>query len=391
MADHSIIPPSSAGIWGAPNGCTGWVSMSQQFPETEETEDAKEGTASHEIGARLINNQTVGNINGYAKNFVDQTASNGVIFTEEMYRAAKIYADDVGEIMRSAGVFGGRNIGIEQAIEAKRIHDLSFGTVDAYIFDRQKGALYIWDYKFGYEVVEAFENWQTINYAAGIFERLELNDGIIDQYITVHIRIIQPRAYHRDGPIREWVVKGSDLRAHFNTLEMNAAEALGPNAICRSGSHCKHCSARHACEAVLTAGMLIYEVARQPIPFELSPTALGVQLLIIRKAKEKLNLLESGIEEQTMRVIKAGKIIPNFNLVQGKGNEKWTKPVAEILALGALYDKDLKKPDEAITPNQARQKGMDPDLIASYSDRPFTGLKLVEDNGNKAKLLFGES
>ena len=390
MSDHSIIPPSSAHIWGAPDGCTGWVLMSQMYPETETNEEAEQGTASHEIGARLINNQATGNISNSASDFVGKTSENGIIFDDEMFEAAELYANDVGDVMRSTGVFGGPNLGIEQRIEAKKIHDLSYGTTDSFLFDKKTGHLYIWDYKFGYEIVEAFENWQSINYGAGIFELLNLDNGIIDQHLTVHIRIAQPRAFHRDGPIREWVVRGSDLRAHFNTLEMNAAIALGSNSQIRSGPHCRHCSARHVCKSALTMGMRMYEVANKPTPIELTPEAVGVQLSMIKRAKKQLEFLESGFEEQIKRTIRSGIIVPNWSTEQGQGRERWAKPVAEVIALGKFYEKDLKKPDEVITPNQARKLGMDADLVTSFTEKPATGIKLVEDNGDKARRLFGE-
>ena len=390
MGKHSIIPPSSAKIWGAPNGCTGWVSMSQMYPETEETEESKEGTASHEIGSTLILNQAVGQIAVDAPEFVGETADNGVIFTDEMFEAAKIYADDVGEVMRSTGVFGGINFGNEKHLTMPKIHELNEGTTDQFIFDRKTGHLYVWDYKFGYEIVEAFENWQSIDYTNGIFEKLKLNDGIADQHITVHIRIVQPRAFHRDGMIREWTVRGSDLRAHFNTLEMNAAESLGPNAKCRSGAHCRHCSARTNCEAGITMGMRMYEVVCKPTPLEMSPLAAGVQLSLIKRARKQLEYLESGFEEQIKGKIRKGITFPNWIVEQGMGRERWAKPVAEVIALGKVYGKDLKKPDEVITPTQARKKGMDAEMVKSYTEKPKTGMILVEDNGDKAKRLFGE-
>ena len=362
--------------------------MSQQYPETEETPESKEGTASHEIGSRLIINQSTGNISNYAKDFVGKSASNGVIFTDEMFEAAAIYADDVGDIMRSTGVFAGSNFGNEHRVEAKRINDHSFGTIDQFIFNHKTGDLYLWDYKFGFEIVEVFENWQLINYAAGILDQLGL-DGLKLEHITVHFRIVQPRGHHRDGTIREWVIKAIDLRAYFNILEMNAAEALGPNAIIRSGAHCRHCSARHACPAALQAGMRLYEVAAKPVPVELSHDALGVQLSIIKRAKKQLEYLESGFEEQVKSIVRNGSNVVGWMTEQGFGREKWNKPVVEVLAMGNVFEKDLKKPDEAITPVQARKLGIDDAVIKEYSITPNTGLKIVPDNGNKARSTFG--
>lgn len=385
---HSIIPPSSAGIWGKPNGCTGWVVMAQTYPETEESEESREGTATHEIGADIITDGKTGTAHRHtARDWVGITASNNVVFTEEMFEAAKLYADDVINEMRSRSIFGGPNLGIEAPVTAKRIHELSFGTCDAFLYDRNKNELLIWDFKFGYEIVEAFENWQAINYACGILEALEI-DGIDDQSLTVSIRIVQPRAFHRDGPIREWVVKGSDLRGYFNTLSANAHEALGPNAVYRTGSHCKHCSGRHACPAALKAGLALYEVVTKPIPAELSPEAMGLQLSLIKRARKQLEYLESGFEEQLKSVVRGGTSVPGWMVEPKFGREKWNKPLEEVFALGDMLGHDLREP-KAITPNAARKLGVDDAVITAYSIKPNSGVALVPDTGNKAKSIFG--
>lgn len=385
---HSIIPPSSAGIWGKPDGCTGWVLMSQTYPETEESPEAKEGTASHEVAAQMLEANARACLGAPKRDeLVGTAASNGVIISEEMFDGAKEYADDVATVMRDRGVFGGPHLGIEKRIEAKRVHGLSFGTVDCFLYDQKRGDLFIWDYKFGREVVEAYENWQAINYAAGLIEELEIN-GVADQYTTVHIRIAQPRAFHRDGTIREWRVKASDMRAHFNTLNGNAHKALGPDAETRSGAHCKHCTARHACQAALSAGIRLYEASAKPVPVELSAEALSVQYAIVQRARKQLEYLETGFEEQIKGLIRGGANVQGYRVEEGLGRERW-KSVEEVIALGDMLGHDLRK-GGAVTPNQARKLGIDAAVIMAYSETPRTGLKVVPDNGNKAKSIFSK-
>ena len=384
--DHSIIPPSGAHRHGAPGGCTGSVLMQQQFPEIEESQDAKDGTASHEIATLLIHAGARGH-KYLPSDIIGQAAINGVIFTDEMFEAAEIYANDIINVMRETAVFGGPQFRIEQRVTAPRIHELSFGTPDASIYDRKKGNLFLWDYKFGFDKVEVFENWQLITYTCGLLEELEIN-GITDQYIKVHLRIVQPRAFQRDGIVREWIIQASDLRSYFNILHGNAAEALGPNPICRSGSHCKNCSARHACDTALTAGFKLYEVATKPTPIELSPEALGVQYAIVKRAYKQLEYLESGLAEQAKGLIRSGANVPGWMLEQGVGREKWIKPIPEVVALGDMMGHDLRKPADVITPNQARKTGLDGDLVTAYTESPRTGLKLVPDDTNKAKQVF---
>lgn len=386
---HSIIAPSAAHIWGKPDGCTGYVLMAQAYPETEESEESKEGTASHEVGAKMAGAHARA-MTGYPRKeeTVGSVASNGVVITEAMYDGAELFAEDVGRVMRDTAVFGGDKLGIERRVAAPRVHELSFGTPDAFILDERNRKLYVWDYKFGFEIVEAFENWQAINYVAGIFDELGL-DGLADQWFEVIIRIVQPRAPHRDGPVREWRVKASDLRAHINTLNQNAEEALSDRATCRSGSHCKHCPARHACDAALTGGVRLYEAASAPVPVELSPAALAVQFGIIQRARKQLEYLESGYEEQIKGLMRSGASVPGYRVEETVGRERWAKPVEEVVALGDMLGHDLRK-REAITPNQARKLGIDDAVIMAYSEKPRTGTKVVADNGNKAKQVFSK-
>lgn len=384
---HSILPPSSAGVWGKPDGCTGWVLMNQTYPETEETPESAEGSASHWVAAEVLTSYSVGDrLPAGCGDFVGGTCpENGVIITEEMAEGASVYVSDVLKVCNERGLL--RGIRTEQRLEMPAIHELSFGTCDCYIYDPKAHELFIWDYKFGRVVVEAFENWQSLDYAEGVVEKLGFK-GRQDQTLKISIRIAQPRAHHREGSVREWKTDGGALRAYTNIIHANAHEALGPNAKFRTGSHCYRCPGRHACPAALKAGMTLYEASAKPVPVELSPEALGVQLAIVKRARKQLEYLESGFEEQVKGLIRSGALIPGWMTEEGIGREKWDKPITEVIALGDMLNFDLRKPEDAITPNQAKKLGVDEAVITAYSTKPRTGLKIVPDNGNKAKQVF---
>lgn len=367
--------------------------MSQMYPDAGggNGEDAQ-GTAAHEIGADIINRYASGNFAIKASDYVDTIASNGEVITEEMFEAALMYADDVGEVMRKHAIFGGANFGNEQRLEIPIIHPLAFGTPDQWLFIQRDGKIYIWDFKFGYIIHEVYENWQLMAYLAGLVTHLNIN-GIADQRIKVHMRVIQPRAQHRDGPVREWVVTLSDLRGYFNTLHANAHVALSNDSELRTGPHCRFCSARHVCEPALAAGIGLFEVASRPVPNELTIDQLGLQLKIIKRAIDQLSYLESGYEEQIKNMISRGQRVPGWCAEMGFGRLTWSKPTAEVLALGDMMGKNLRKPEEPITPTQAIRMGMDETLIKTYSNKPKRGLKLVPDTNinNKAKQVFSKS
>lgn len=384
MSDHSIIAPSSAGIWGKPDGCTGYVSMSAAYPETEGSQASAEGTASHEIAETLIQCGLGMHVtDSIRKDIVGDTASNGVVFTDEMFDAAWVYADDVLRESRARKA----TPHTEHRIKAPYIHAESFGTVDGFLYDDVQHELLVWDYKYGFGIVEAFENWQAINYLAGLLDELGIN-GHTDQHTRVRIRIAQPRAFHQDGQIREWTILASELRGYFNILSNNAHIALGPDATTHTGDHCRYCEALHACPAALKVGVSLFEVTGHPLPVELTPQNMGLQLSIIQRARKQLEYLESAFEEQVKSSIRSGKIVPGWMVESSYGRQKWARPVDEVIALGDMMGQDLRKPLEAITPTQAKKLGIDEALISAYSERPNTGLKLTPDNKNKAREVF---
>lgn len=385
MGIHSIIAPSSAHIWGKEGGCTGYVLMAQLYPETEETPEAADGSASHWVGACTLGSYAQGVEFALCSDFIGEICTeNGVVITEEMADGAKVYVDDVLKICQERGLLGA--LQIEQRLEMPAIHELAFGTSDLWIYDPKAHELFAWDYKFGFETVEAYENWQTLMYLDGIVDKLGFK-GIQDQDLKITLRIAQPRAFHRDGPVREWQTTGGALRGYTNILHANAHTALGPDAVCNTGSHCKNCSARTNCEAAITAGARLFEAASAPVPVIMTTAALATQATLVTRAYKHLKALKIGYESQIEGKVRAGEIVPGWTTEPTYGREKWDKPIEEVIAMGEMMGKDLRKL-EAITPKAAVKLGVDEAVIKAYSTQPRTGVKVTQDNGTKAKQVF---
>ena len=377
MAEHSRIPPSSAHIWGSPNGCPGWVAANIAYPETEEGEEAREGTAAHELGEGMIRDQTT-----FFREFaVGTSASNGVGITDDIYESAVTYAKDVLEVVAKTGA----EPQVENRVHAPHIHAESWGTPDTYL--APVSCLIIWDFKHGHEKVEAFENWQAINYFHGIINELGMAPDATAR-LEVEIRIVQPRVYHRDGVIRTWKTTGANLLALGEHLKRGAAAGLSDNPPTLSGPYCKHCPGRHACSAALEGGVALYEAASHWLPAELSPQALGAQLSIVKRARKQLEYLESGYEAQVNSLVRSGTMIPGWTVEPQYGQEKWDKPIDEVIQLGDILRHDLRKPPQATTPNAARKLGIDESVITAYSSKRRDGIVVVPDNGDKAREIF---
>lgn len=354
--------------------------MMEAFPQTDESDDSAEGTASHEVGRLMIWKALHGDIG--PELVPGDTAQNGVMIDEEMVEAAEVYAEDVIAEYRRRVVNAGTIYGLEIRVDCPGVHPESFGTPDFWLYDPSESLLIVWDYKYGHLVVDAYENWQLANYTAGLVTELADRD-ILNE---VEFRISQPRAFRpRNIPAR-WRVPIGRLEPMFGVLRERAVESMGPNGVCRTGKHCRRCNARHGCGTALTASLTLFEAASAPAPVELSVQALGLQLSVVTRAIDALTGLKTGYEEQVSALIRGGQHVPWWSMESVAGREAWTKPVAEVFALGDLLGINLRK-DAPITPNQARKLGVDNTTLAMYSGRN-SGLKLVFDTGEKARKVF---
>jgi len=330
--------------------------------DEDDTDASREGTAAHEVAARLARD-------GECMS-AGQLTSNGVAVTEEMIEGAELWAEYVSEHL--GGDF-------ETRIECTYVHLDCWGTPD-YKYGPSDGTLYVSDYKFGHRYVSAFENQQLIAYAIGSMPSYMPT-------VRVILQIVQPRSYHRDGPVRTWEITGHELRDYAGQLASACAAAEQPDAQCTTGPQCYECPARHVCEAALHMEQSALCLSGSTVPLDASVEAKAIRLRQIRRAADHLEQMESGISESLTDAIRRGASVPGFTLKAGTGREGWTRPVEEVVALGMCMGVELGKP-AVITPNQARKAGIPADVVAGYSERSAGSVALVEDDGSVARRVF---
>jgi len=377
-----VIPrlrPSAAGQW---LNCPGSVAMSAQFPE-EDSEASRNGTASHHAAYVALSN-------GGHLPPAGTVAPNGVIIDMEMIDAAGVYVMAVKSHINTSIIH------LEKKMMIPYIHPTECGgTPDCWYYNPREKELHVWDYKYGYILVEPWENMQAICYVAGaldyVADSIKMPIGLLDQQTTVIIHIVQPRPFHVAGPVREWRVNAADLRGYFNRLQTSAKAALGPNPQCITGSWCKFCSARHACIPAQKAALFAIEYSDVAATCVLSPEALAIELRTMERAADAIKYRLTGLQEQAIGLLKKGQMVPGYGLQMGYGRKSWVKPAAEVLALGMLMGIDLAKPLEAVTPAQAKKAGIPADLIDAYSQVGETGISLVQSNKTLATMAFTQN
>jgi hypothetical protein len=328
----------------------------------DDTDASREGTAAHEVAARLAEHgelMPVGSL-----------TSNGVAVTDEMVEGAELWAETVGQHV------GGR---FEQPIECMVIHRDCYGTPD-FTYGPEMGEMVVADYKFGHRYVSAFENWQLVAYAIGTI-------GAYYPTMRVILRIVQPRSYHRDGPVRDWIIDGNQLRDYSTQLSAACYAALEPDAQCVTGTQCYGCPARHACEAALHMEQSALYLSGSTLPLDASVEAKAIRLHQIRRALDHLKQMDSGITEDLAAAVRRGQTVTGFTLAAGAGREGWTRPIPEVIALGMAMGVDVSK-QGCITPKQARKAGLPAEVVAAYAERSAGEVKLVEDDGSAVRRIF---
>lgn len=372
---HSILPPSSAKAW---RQCAQWVTMNRQYPKSD-TPESMEGTAAHWVFEEMLKGQPV--IEG-------QIAANGIVITDEMIDGGELVVDTV-----KTRIGNHHALHIEERVHIPAIHEQCFGTPDIWSFDQSTMTIELIDYKFGHRFVDEYENDQCIAYISGITELISewMNHpglGLLDQALKVNVTIVQPRCFYKGSSVRTWSFVASDIRGHINQLAMAAERALSSNPTATTNSECLDCPGRHVCPALQKAAYSDAEFAVQSLPVHLSPEAASLELKMLERSQERLQSRIDGLTETVKAFIKQGQRVPWQRAEQSYGRTKWTTPIAEVKALGQLFNVDLSK-ESVVTPNQAVKLGIDEAVIKAYSVTPMGSIKLVPENPADIKRIFG--
>ena len=380
-----ILRPSAAHRWVY---CAGSVQAEAQFPD-EETDATREGNAAHWVGSEILihyaNNMDV----QLASDYLDKPDPAGTIIDMEMIEGVHQYVNDVLQVAQQHGAL--RLLQIEETLQIPRVHPTNAeGTPDCWFYDAAAGVIYIWDFKYGRGVVEVAENWQLIDYAAGILDHLGIN-GEADQHVRVNLRIVQPRAFHIDGTVRHIEIPASDLRGPVNKLQYQGALALQADPPTVAGTHCDNCKARRGCSTLQNAAARTTDTVETLHLVDLTPAELNVEMTYLEKAADMIAARLEALDAQAFELMMSqGVMVPGRSIGTGRGSTKWNKPNVEVYALGTLLPEpvDLRQ-DKPITPKQAIALGVDEAVINAYSERIPGKARVVRSKDTIAGRVFG--
>ena len=384
---HAQLAPSFAPVWA---NCSGSVLASLSEPNIE-TQQSREGTAAHWVGADCL--EVWRDHPSYCpstSDWIGKTAPNGVIIDQKMAEGASVLVQDVLDVANKHG--GLRSIMVEHRVHMPQVHAENWGTLDVCLWVKDKGILYVWDYKHGHRETKAEGNWQMIDYVAGLYNELDI-DGLQDQHIAVHMRIVQPFCYSSPFDIDEWSVMYSDLRPYFNQLHAKAHEALEQPTM-TTGKHCRDCPAVGPC-AVSRKGRYSYiDYVNEPYEMDnMNDADLAVERGILRDGLAAAKARLDAIEDELAHRVGNGGTGSGLQLEAKPGRRKWTVPAAEAVAFVGAFGADVGVLS-VLTPTQSTAK-VPADLrpafkeaVKAISERPPGSLKLTQAGDTIAARAF---
>jgi hypothetical protein len=365
-AAHSPLGASGAERW---MNCPGSVALLKRMdlPETDEPEYRSRGTSAHSVGYECLTQgkdawEFAGTEHG--KHEADM----------EIMTAVQVYVDECREIIKEhpdGEVFQ------EFEIADPDFHPDFFGTLDFGLVDQS--TLYIRDYKHGAGIaVDAEWNPQIMYYAWGLLHRFPSVD-------RVNMAIVQPRAFHTQGPIRRWQVSADTIRRWAVEDLRPAMERTALDQSLDAGPWCRFCPAKLMCplmNSLFGAAM----TADPKLVVKLDTQSLGRSYQYTPALKSYIKALE----EEMFRRLMAGEQTPYTKLVNKKANRIWKDGVEGGL-LASLGNDIYTKP-ELRSPAQLEDLGPDAKkLVAEWAYTPVTGLTvaLASDKRVAQKVTLG--
>lgn len=379
---HAFLAPSSAHIWG-PGGCAYHPTMAAAHPASEDTPEAREGTAAHHVLACRLLGVVIE---------VGDLDPHGTPVTAEMFECTDDFVRDV-EALRAQ--YPDLEEFVEERVHMPSVHPKhNWGTADWFAISRKAKRFFGKDYKNGHRFVDAWENWQLADYLLG-----GVNHFMLTEYreYEADLAIYQPRSYHPEGPVKHWPVSGASIVDIGAKLAGAAAEACGPNPTMRSGPYCGDCSGATKCPAFARAAGNAIDVSMKGVPHEMGAAARGTMRTMIEDAMARLKGMATGLDAEIERDARAGTVTPGWGLEPTNPRLAWSGSMAELLALQGLLDVPIFKKEmlgdtpvyySPITPKQAIDAGIDEAVIMEYAKRPPAALKVAQSSTNSAAKAF---
>lgn len=324
---HEMFSASGAERWV---NCPGSIALTKRAPPKPSSKYADEGTLAHDCLEVVLKNWP--RVEAAKKYLTEARVKNDDGETVRKY-------DDnmIAHAVKSAKLVmswksGDDEMLCETKVKLDFIHEEFGGTFDAAVV-QLFGRLTVIDYKYGAGVaVEAEGNLQMLVYALGLAHRY---DYCFDE---IRLVIIQPRADHDSGPVRDWVVKLDELLEYKKTFTDAVKLALKKDAPLNADPKwCRWCAARPICPAISTKALVdAKSPTKIPDAKSLAPADIGKALV----AFEHLETWMASVRDHAFTLLQNGTKVPGFKLVNKRALRQWKNEAEARTSALSLFGGD---------------------------------------------------
>lgn len=359
---HSPLGASGAERW---MNCPGSVALLKHLdlPETDEPDYRANGTAAHSVVERCLHE----NIDSWE--LFGEKMPNGVVVDNEIVSATQVFLDTAREIVAPGG---DRQTYIEFGVDAPEFHKYFYGTLDYGVVIGN--TMHINDYKHGEGIMVDVEyNPQIMYYAYGLLRHHPEVERVV-------CRIVQPRGFHQDGPVRVWETSADYIRYWAETELLPAMLRTELDNDLDAGSWCRFCPAKLVCP--LMVGLFGAAATADPkLVIQLTDAGLGRSYQYVAAVKHYLKALE----EETFRRLNVGQTVPGTKLVLKKANRVFKPGADEVFKekypLLAFTEPSLKSPAEMEKIGPEAKK-----LVNEYAYTPQNGLTVAPESDKRVAV-----
>ena len=373
LPDHSPVSASGAYRWMV---CPGSVRLAIGHKD-EASPFALEGTCAHHLAhtCLLSGNDAWEHIG----DVVLREESGGMVVSKDMADAVQGYLDSGRSRYPERNQ---SNFFVEYGFHCPEIHPLFYGQSDLVYVDEEDRRLDVDDYKHGAGIViDVQENPQNMYYACGVLDSMNLWDKID----KVTLRIVQPRGWHQDGPIRAWSISTAALWQWQNDSLLPAMRKAETSLDTKSGDHCRFCPVRYRACPQMQKDFNELEELMDLLDKKGGAKALSnPQVARILSLGEVLKIAEKAAQKTAFARMSSGKEIPGRKLVRGKVNRAW-KDGAED-ALVEKFGKQAFSNPKLLTPANIEKLPEGEALASEWSEKPVGSLVVVSVSDKRAAV-----
>lgn len=335
---HALLSASGASRWLA---CTPSARLEGQFPDTE-SPSAAEGTLAHELAEAKVRNFFFPKEFGKRKlnSTVKKLQADG-LWQDEMQGYTDEYLDYIKDAALS--LKSAPSVRIEQRVYFKEYthaapEDEVEGSGIADCILLYGNTVHVVDFKYGKGVpVSAEENPQLMLYALGAYQSYRMLYPISN----VKLAVIQPRL----SSVSEWECPVEDLLKFGEYVKERAALAnWGEGEFAPSPDACRFCRAKAQCGARAEENVRLAFFTDKKPPL-ISNEEIGEYL---KKGEDVAKWLED-LKAYALKECLAGKEVPGWKAVEGRGSRDWTDMDAafDVLVKAGITPEEMlweKKP-----------------------------------------------